>query len=44
MLLLGTSRWNVGGQRTMWRMSNAQAIIFVALVVIAVAAALILLA
>ena len=31
------SRWNVGGRRTMWRMSNAQALIFIAVVVIMVA-------
>ena len=29
--------WNFGGRRTMWRMSNAQAVIFVTLIVIAVA-------
>ena len=48
MFLLGTtpgrSRWNVGGRRTMWRMSNVQAVIFIALIVIAVALMLMLLA
>jgi hypothetical protein len=48
MFLLGTtpghSRWNVGGRRTMWRMSNGQAVIFIALIVIAVALMLMLLA
>ena len=38
------SRWNVGGRRTMWRMSNGQAVIFIALIVIAVALMLMLLA
>jgi hypothetical protein len=45
MLLLGTSlrrsRW--GGRRTMWRMSNAQALIFIAVVVTAVTLMLLLL-
>jgi hypothetical protein len=47
MFLLGTSNvpvGNVGGRRTMWRMSNAQAMTFIAVVVIAVVLLLMLLA
>jgi hypothetical protein len=41
MFLSGTSlrrsRWHVGGRRTMWRMSSTQALIFIAVIVVAVA-------